>query len=389
MKRFIVFIALLWSVGSVRAQVTLKVTELPPNTPEKAQLFISGDFNDWQADSTALKPDGHGNYTTTLTEGKGTVEYKITRGSWNAVEGNATGGFRENRTLTFSGTPQTVEIPIESWEDISPPSPKPTAENVTVLDSAFYMPQLDKYRRIWLYLPPDYADSSKRYPVLYMQDGQNLFDTNTSYAGSWEVEKTLNRLFKEERDYGAIVVGIDNGEQDRIDEYTPWVNKAYGGGEGDPYISFIVETLKPYIDKHFRTQKEANHTALIGSSLGGLISLYGGIKYSDVFSKVGSLSPAYWINLEELKAYIDSSEVDLSSLRLYSIAGAKEAVKGYQESEQVSDDIEIINRSLKRKGLKNKNSRIQIDPDGQHNEAYWRSEFGKIYQWLFKDEEWD
>ncbi len=384
-KRFLPVLIFLWGTGSVFAQVTLKVTALPSNTPEKAQLYVSGDFNDWQASATELYRDAQGNYTTTLHDGEGSVEYKITRGSWKTVEGNVSGGFRENRKLTFTGKPQTIDIQVESWEDLSPDPPRPTAENVSVLDSAFYMPQLDKTRRIWLYLPPDYKDSDKTYPVIYMQDGQNLFDTNTSYAGSWEVEKTLNRLFQEKNDYGVIVVGIDNGEQERVDEYTPWPHEKYGGGEGEAYITFIAETLKPYIDKHYRTRKEAQYTALIGSSLGALISTYGGVKYPARFQKIGALSPAYWINLQELRQYIQKSKSDLSNMRIYSIAGAEEAVSGYQESRFVSNNIQMIDKALRNKGLKKRNTKIQIDQDGEHNEKYWRREFGKIYQWLFKD----
>src|SRR5690606_33431334 len=131
-------------------------------------------------------------------------------------------------------------------------------------------------------LPPDYETSTKKYPVLYMQDGQNLFDNKTAYSGEWQIDETLNKLFSE-GDYGAIVIGIDNGGEKRIDEYTPWNNPKYGGGEGDLYMQFIAETLKPYVDSHYRTRPEKEYNALIGSSLGALISNYGGVKYRETF----------------------------------------------------------------------------------------------------------
>lgn len=153
------------------------------------------------------------------------------------------------------------------------------------------MPQLDRNRKIWLYLPPDYSTSTKNYPVLYMQDGQNLFDNATSFAGEWQVDETLNSLFAG-GDYGAIVVGIENGGGERLNEYSPWNNPSYGGGLGDQYVAFLANTLKPYIDANYRTRPEPQFNALIGSSMGALISTYGATEFPNIFRKVGSLSPA-------------------------------------------------------------------------------------------------
>jgi metallo-beta-lactamase class B len=140
--------------------------------------------------------------------------------------------------------------------------------SVSILDTAFAMPQLERTRRIWLYLPPGYAASTRRYPVLYMHDGQNLFDAATSFAGEWGVDETLDSLHAL-GDPGVIVVGIDNGRMKRMDEYTPWHNTRYGGGEGDAYVDFLTQTLKPYVDAHYRTLAERVHTGVAGSSMGG------------------------------------------------------------------------------------------------------------------------
>ncbi|HNQ27702.1 MAG TPA: alpha/beta hydrolase-fold protein, partial [Aquaticitalea sp.] len=272
---------------TINAQVTIRITSIPDNTPEGATLYVAGSFNGWNPGSPThiMQPDGLGAWTYTVAEGSGTAEYKITRGSWASVEGNESGGYRPNRTFTFTGSPQTINITVLSWEDISGSGSTSTAtSNVQILDNSFFMPQLNRNRKIWIYLPLDYFTTTKTYPVLYMQDGQNLFDAATSFAGEWEVDETLNQLYSE-GDYGAIVVGIDNGGGERLNEYSPWNNPSYGGGQGDLYMDFMVETLKPYIDANFRTKPQPQYNALIGSSMGALISTYGSVKFPEQFAK--------------------------------------------------------------------------------------------------------
>lgn len=360
------------------AQVTLKVTSIPANTPAGSTIHVAGSFNGWSPSSTALLADGAGNYSYTVPEGTGTVEFKFTRGSWSAVEGNASGGYLPNRTFTFNGSPQTLNLTIASWEDLGSSGPASTAAaNVHIISNNFNIPQLDRNRRVWIYLPPDYETSTKRYPVMYMHDGQNLFDNQTAFSGEWQVDETLNDLFAA-GDHGSIVVGVDNGGGHRIREYTPWVNPVYGGGEGDAYATFLAETLKPFIDENYRTRREPKFNAVVGSSLGGLISTYTAVKYPEVFGKVGALSPAYWIVFDELNQYISSSVSDLSSLKIYSVGGET-------ESASMGPQMQAIDQALQTKGLIPENSVVKIDAYGQHNEAYWRGEFKALYQWLFDE----
>lgn len=370
---FILFI----TSSLLHAQVTLKVTSIPSNTPAGFKLYVAGSFNNWDPMGTLMAADGLGSYTCVIPEGTGTAEYKFTRGTWPTVEGNASGQYLPNRTFTFKGTAQTLNLTILTWEDMGTGSSGTAASNVRVLNNSFLMPQLNRSRKIWIYLPPDYETSTKRYPVLYMQDGQNLFDNATSFAGEWQVDETLNSLFSK-GDYGAIVVGIDNGGGSRIDEYTPWNNPQYGGGEGDQYVQFMAETLKPYVDLNYRTRPQAEYNALIGSSLGSLISTYAGVKYSNVFSKIGSLSPAYWIVLSQLGNYITSSTSNLSNMRIYFVAGTT-------ESSTIQSDINSVKNNLQSKGLTVANTLVKMDSYGQHNENYWKGEFGATYQWLFKN----
>ena len=226
------------------AQLTLKVTSIPLNTPAGSNIYAAGTFNNWNPSdaNTQLSLNTEGHYVLTINPPAGTVKFKFTRGGWPTVEGDANGSFLPDRVLNYNGQPTTVDLTILSWEDTGAGGSGTAAANVQILDEDFYMPQLNRNRRIWLYLPPDYNTSNKSYPVLYMHDAQNLFDNNTSFAGEWGVDEALNTLHAQ-GDYGCIVVGIDNGGQYRLDEYSPWVNANYGGGQGDEYIEFIANTL--------------------------------------------------------------------------------------------------------------------------------------------------
>jgi len=370
---FFVFISFL-----VYPQITLRITQIPINTPANADIYLAGSINNWNPFSAPFKmiPDGLGAYTLILPEGTGTIEFKFTRGSWTSVEGNANGSYLPNRSVTFTGSPQTINLIIQSWEDISGSGSNSTAaSNVQVLSTNFLMPQLNRQRRIWLYLPPDYYTTNKSYPVLYMQDGQNLFDNITSFSGEWQIDETLNALHSQ-GDYGAIVVGIDNGGVNRINEYSPWVNSQYGGGEGAAYMDFLSNTLKPYIDLNFRTQPQASSTALIGSSLGALIATYGSLRYNNKFEKIGNLSPAYWFVLTDLNNYILNTSNNLSNHRMYFVCGQN-------ESANIVAEMNLVKNNLISKGVLSSNTYTKVDPNGIHNESFWRQEFGALYQWLF------
>ena len=155
------------------------------------------------------------------------------------------------------------------------------SKNVHVIDTAFYIPQLNRHRRIWIYLPASYSASRKKYPVLYMHDGQNVFDNATSYAGEWGVDEALDSLGAKPRE--IIVVAIETGQQTRMSEYSPSDNK-YAKAEGEAYVDFLVKTLRPYINKHYRTKKCRKYNFIAGSSMGGLISFYALVKYPNKFA---------------------------------------------------------------------------------------------------------
>lgn len=247
-------------------------------------------------------------------------------------------------------------------------------ENVRIISEKFEVPQLNTTRKIWIYLPPNYNQTRKKYPVIYLQDGQNLFDDQTSYAGEWQIDETLNQLYKMGSP-GSIVIGIDNGGDKRMEELSPFKNEKYGGGKGDHYLKFIVETLKPYIDQHYRTKSGQKHTTIGGSSLGGLIAVYGAVEYPKIFGKVLALSPAFWFNSKKLNDYISTSSVRLRHQKYYFIQGK------YEEEGMEQETLRVIEH-LKLKKVKTENIYFEEDEDGKHNELFWRRVFPAAYLWL-------
>jgi hypothetical protein len=278
MKKHLLFVFISITITfTASAQVTFIIDSIPAYTPPEDTLYIAGDFQGWNPGDPAfaLTKNANGKWFITAEAAPAgtTIQYKFTRGDWGRVEKGPNGEEIPNRVYTF-GNADTVHHIVYNWADFGGGGTSTAADNVHVMDDEFYMPQLDRYRRIWVYLPPDYEETEDHYPVIYMHDGQNLFDASTSFVGEWEVDETLNDLFDEGYKV-PIVVGIDNGGTERINEYTPWVNPGYGGGQGNLYLEFIVETLKPHIDQYYRTLPGRDHTAIWGSSLGGLISQYG------------------------------------------------------------------------------------------------------------------
>jgi predicted alpha/beta superfamily hydrolase len=229
-------------------------------------------------------------------------------------------------------------------------------------------PQLHGTKKIWLYLPKDYATSKKKYPVIYVHDAQNLFDSKTAYAGEWNIDEKLDSLNAQ-----VIVVGIEHGNEKRIDELTPYKNEKYGGGNGDNYLEFIVKTLKPKIDSTYRTKSNTMNTVIMGSSLGGLISYYALLKYPEIFGKAGIFSPAFWINPE---VFEQTKNIKILESKMYFLCGdneSKDMVPDVNKMEVLVSKIRCSCRHLTRK---------KIVKDGQHNEKLWRDNFVSVFKWL-------
>ncbi len=206
-----------------------------------------------------------------------------------------------------------------------------------------------------------------------MLDGQNVFDASTSFAGEWRVDETLDSLGRT-RAFGAIVVAIYHGDNERLNEYTPWPNNNKEGGDGAKFASFIVKDLKPYIDKYYRTIPDSDNTMIMGSSLGGLMALYMAMEYPEVFGKVGVFSPSLWWSEKSFEQMSKFKKRRFQ--KIYMLAGEK-------ESEDMVSDVKRAKRILKDAGYDEYELNVKISPDGRHSEWFWAREFPNAVKWLF------
>jgi predicted alpha/beta superfamily hydrolase len=368
---------------SVAAQniIRIEINSLPANTPANSSIFIAGNFNNWnpQNKNFQFQKNDKG-YFIDLSLNPGSYEYKITRGGWDKVECTNEGKDIGNRTLKVDAD-ANVEVAVAGWKDLFASSNQPKKssanKNVRIIDTAFFIPQLNRTRRVWVYVPPSYNNSTKKYPVLYMHDGQNVFDEATSFSGEWGVDEAIDTLSLKTKE--CIVVGIDNGGDKRLNEYCPYdfslngiaANNKTNIGEGDKYVDFLVKTLKPFIDKRYRTLKDSKNTFTAGSSMGGLISMYAVLKYPKVFGGAGVFSPAFWVGP---KIFDDiRSKGKKVNAKIYFYAGNEEGetmvpmtIRAFNEMHRVS---------------KSKMCEV-IRAGGKHNEPRWRIEFPLFYEWL-------
>jgi predicted alpha/beta superfamily hydrolase len=353
-------------------KVTFQTGKIPPIKVSDVHLFLAGDFNGWNPGDKAseLNQNNAGKYQLLKDLPKGIYNFKITRGTWQSVECNASGKGIGNRSFTLLHD-TTINIDIAGWQDdFKPAEKKHTASaQVHIVNEKFDMPQLGRQRRIWIYLPADYQSSHKKYPVIYMHDGQNLFDEYTSGYGEWGVDELMDKLPIKEQ---CIIVGIDHGGENRVTEYDPYDTK-YGKGRGDDYVDFLAKTLKPYIDQHYRTKTDARHTTIAGSSMGGLISMYAALKYPSVFGNAGIFSPAFWLSPEIYK-YAQQATLDPKP-RFYFVCGDS-------ESETMVADMQKMADIIRTKGISDKNSPEVIAKGAKHNEKQWNGDFPGFYSWL-------
>jgi predicted alpha/beta superfamily hydrolase len=378
---------LVGAAGQAAAQVVLKITQVPATTPPADTLFVAGSFNNWNPHNPqfTLRRNADGSYQISLPLSPVPAEYKFTRGSWATAELDAKNQPIANRHADLS-TAREFTHQVAAWDDKSgrvAPKQHTATPQVHVLAQAFAMPQLGRTRRILVYLPADYAAQPKRhYPVLYLHDGQNVFDAATSFSGEWGIDETLDQLRKAGQDAtGSIVVVIDNGNELRADEYIPWRSEAlkgqpHPGGEGGDYVDFLARTLKPYVDAHYRTRPDAAHTGIAGSSLGGLISVYAALKYPQVFGEIGAFSPAFWVCNDSLRAYARTHPAARTA-RFYFVCGPK-------ESETMLPLMAEWRDELRAEGVPAANLSFHAPADGQHKEWFWRREFPAAYRFLFR-----
>lgn len=228
----------------------------------------------------------------------------------------------------------------------------------------------DSIRTIWVYLPKNYHKTNKKLPVLYMHDAQNIFDKERSFAGLWNVHKTLDSL-----NQNIIVVGIDHGNHNRLNELTPTKHRKHGGGNANDYLSFVTREVMPFINAQYNTKKSKKNTWMMGSSLGGLVTYYALLKYPKKFGKVGIFSPSFWF-FEGQDTFFENTKCIKSDVYL---------LCGDQESEQMVDDMMLYYHKISSKLSKKNKIKYNVIEGGQHNEKLWEASFGKAIEFFVKN----
>lgn len=370
-KLFLLFALCLCIFTQAQFSIRFVVNQVPTKANE--DIYIMGSFNGWNPKDEAykLRPFAGGKKIIVVKNLEpGNYAYKFTRGDMSKVESTADGRDIPDRVMEVNAD-FSYDINIAGWKDDYPEKPKrySASPQVRIIDTAFAMPQLQRSRRIWIYLPKGYGSSSKTYPVLYMHDGQNLFNEQTAYAGEWGVDECLDTLQKK-LGKEAIVVGIDNGGSHRMKEYNWYDHAQYGKGEGQAYLDFISQTLKPWIDSKYRTKKGPEYTAIAGSSMGGLISMQALMYRGNTFGTAGVFSPSFWIAPQ---IFSEASQQNLPEYaRFYLYAGGR-------ESNTLVDEVRKMGDVLNKKS--NYDIRQAISPIGAHQEQYWRNFFPDFYTW--------
>lgn len=375
MKKIFLLLIITFSIAISYGQVTFILNTIPDDTPRDSKFFFAGTLNKWNPKDAdfQFKNDEFGRLSLTIKSVPDTFEYKICRGDWSSVEVDSMGRDIPNRIYVDS-LGSSIVINIDSWRDrLKPKDLVSTAtSNVFFTPTSIEIPQLKRRRTVRVYFPPNYS-SSQGFPVIYMLDGQNVFDASTSFAGEWNADEALDKLFYS-RAFGAIVVAIYHGEDQRLNEYTPWPNENKEGGDGEKFADFIVKDLKPYIDKYYRTIPDQENTMIIGSSLGGLMALYMTMEYPEVFGKAGVFSPSLWWSE---KSFEQISKFKKRRHQKIYILG------GEQESKDMVSDIRKAKRMLKEVGFDENELQVKIAPDGRHSEWFWAREFPEAVKWLF------
>ncbi len=380
MKKFILLLFILFSIHYSFSQFNLKLVVTEIATKNRDDIYVMGNFNNWDPKDPnyKLKPFAAGRKVIIIKDLEpGNYAYKFTRGSNDKLETEADGRDIKERMIDLNSD-ISIDCNIKGWKDNYPDKPKPytASPQVKLIDSAFVIPQLNRTRKIWAYLPKGYSSSSKSYPVIYMQDGQNLFNVQTANNDEWGVDESMDSLLKITKKE-CIIIGIESSEENRQLEYAPYnfeSNKKMVKVEGKLYADFLANTLKPFIDSKFRTKKSYEFNTLVGAGLGATISLYTLIQYPNVFGAAGIFSPIFDKSKE---LFVDAAILkNANPLKIYFYAGGKEDVLIKSDIHKMAD---IFGNKVEMSVFRT------VTEIGQHKEKYWRYEFPNFYNWLMKD----
>jgi len=362
---------------------------VPEYTPPDARLYIAGNLpalGPWDPGKVELGRIDEGVYAITLVLPVDTeLRFKFTRGTWESVEKGARFEEIADRTHVVVGD-ETVHIEVANWRDFAAGPARDTITGDVEILNDVAATRLGNSRPVIVLLPPGYREETeRRYPVLYMHDGQNLFDASTSFIGAeWGVDEAANRLIEEGQIEPLIIVGIYN-TSNRAYEYTPVADSSRGeGGGAELYADFIINDLKPFIDENYRTKPDRANTGVMGSSLGGICSLYLGWEHRDVFSRIGAMSTSYGFANQDIVRRI-KARAPASGTRIWIDMGTAEG--GDRNGDGVSDMIELhraVRDTLVGHGMKlGRDLRYVEDEGAVHNEHAWASRFPRALAFLF------
>jgi predicted alpha/beta superfamily hydrolase len=348
------------------------------------EVFIAGNIKQlgaWQPDGLKLDRIEANVFGAEFSvRARTAVQFKVTRGSWQTVEKNKLGMDIANREFVAAasdnGVPQKVSILVERW-GLSRPV-KSTVTGVVKLHEQVTSKHLRRSRNISIWLPPKYEETDQRFPVLYLQDGQNLFDRlTTAFGEEWRADEAALELIEKHEMPAMIIVGIWN-TADRMDEYTLTKDERMGaGGWGLDYIQFMTEELKPLIDRTYRTQADRNSTFIGGSSLGGLIAMHACLQKPEVFSCCLAFSPTLgWSEERRLKSF-QSEVIWPADVRLWFSMGTREGRDTETQKLNITR-AQRLHRLLDPTNTKTNEPmqiQLQVFTDGTHDEKSWSAQF--------------
>jgi len=247
--------------------------------------------------------------------------------------------------------------------------------------------QLRNRRTVDVYLPASYSGSRHRYPVVYISDGQNLSDPETAFAGTWELERGLARLA--DRGIEAIVVGVHNTPA-RLAEYSPFPDLRHGGGEADAYLAFLADTLKPRVDRLFRTRPERESTSILGSSMGGLASVYAYFRYPRAFGNAGVMSPSIWFGQGRVIDFIREARTPRG--RIYLDVGTNEGAGTLRDARRLGRLLvrkgfrrhRVVKFPGSRRAAERPTLKYLEQPGGRHAESNWAERLPGALEFLLR-----
>jgi predicted alpha/beta superfamily hydrolase len=355
-------------------QITFTVI-VPPMTPKEAVVYIAGNhplLGNWNPGEIALKKIDDSTWSRSFTFTKGQeLEYKITLGSWDSQALYHSTEAPENSRTIVEGKNNVVIQPT-NWKSVAFQLLPGGITGAVQYHRQLRGDGLQYARDLIVWLPPSYEkQKSKRYPVLYMQDGQNIIDPRTSFIGyDWHVDEVADSLIRAGTMEEIIVVGIYNSP-DRITEYSDT-------DLGKAYARFVISKVKPLIDSTYRTKPDRKNTAVMGSSMGGLISFLFVWWYPEVFSKAGCLSSVFDNRAASALNLVRAEKVKTHDVKIYFDCG------GYNGERSLKPGMDEIVELMKKRGYSEGTDFISFfDPKAEHSERAWASRVWRPLTFLF------